>query len=141
MQKASALLTAMIVAIVIVLAGAFAWYKFTGWKTFSYSTGDSPSWAPGGRGGISRLRFKGAVFTVTRADGIVKVHDATPALNSMAVAYEGGSVTAPALTLTRPLNPFSFVIPGFNDSATVTRPNAPEWTTATATLTGSWKTI
>jgi hypothetical protein len=50
-------------------------------------------------------------------------------------------VTAPALTLTRPLNPFSFVIPGFNDSATVARPDAPEWKSATVTLTGSWKTI
>lgn len=141
MQKAGALLTAMIVTMIIVFAGAFAWYKFTGWKSFSYKTGDSPSWVPGGPGGVSHLRFKDAVFTVTRPDGTVRVQDATPALNSMAVAYEGGSVTVPALTLTRPLNPFSFVIPGFNDTATVAHPDAPEWTSATATLTGSWKTI
>jgi hypothetical protein len=132
METGSALLFATIVLIVLILSAAYAWYNFTGWTAFSYKTGDSPSWIPAKSEDISRLRFKDCVFTVTRTDGKVATLDADPVLNSMAVAYKSGSInTNPAtLTLTRPLNPFSFVITGFNDKASVPDPTVSPWCTA-----------
>jgi hypothetical protein len=76
---------------------------------------------------VSRLRFRNCVFTVKRGDGVTKTHDVTAVLNGMAVAYKGGYNNPQMLTLVRPLNPFSFVIPGFNDRATVADPSARPW--------------
>ena len=131
MDTGPALLVAAIVLFVLVISAAFIWYNFMGWTEFSYKTGESPSWQPLGGKDISRLRFKDCVFTVNRSDGKVATLNATPVLNSMAVAYKTGTTeTNPtSLTLTRPLNPFSFVITNFNDKHTVPDPTASPWCT------------
>ncbi len=130
MQGPTAALTATIIVVALLIIAAFVWYHYTGWQTFSFKTGDNPSWLPANQADISRLRFKDCVFTVNRGDGVSKTQDVTPVLNGMAVAYKGGTSNPMSLTLTRPLNPFSFVIQGFNDSATVSDPTKPPWCTS-----------
>jgi hypothetical protein len=150
MQKAAAAILAAIIVLVIIIAGSFAWYNLVGWKDFSGKTGDSMSWKPDGTANLSRLRFKDCIFTVTRRDGVVASKNVTAALNGMAVAYEGGTSMPSTLTLTRPLNAFSFTIPGFNDTATVSDPSSEPWCqspvpacpgAAVTTLVGKWRTI
>ena len=127
-----ALLLAAIIVLVLAIVASYVWYNFTEWTEFSYNTGDDPSWTANNNADISRLRFKDCIFTVTRADGKVATLNVSPVLNSMAVAYKSGSVgtNPPALVLTRPLNPFSFVIAGFNDKLTVSDPTGAPWCTA-----------
>ena len=149
MEAHLAIAVAAVVTALVALAAAFAWYHLTGWTRFSYATGDAPRWgAP--PGGVGRLRFSRVEFAVTRGDGATGRTDAAPALNSMAAAYAGGGPAAaaapPALGLDRPLNPFSFVVPGWNDRAAVADPAAYPWATggprpATATLSGWWRAV
>lgn len=127
MQGTSAALLAAITVLALLIIAAYVWYNYTGWAAFSFKTGDAPAWTPAAQADISLLRFKDCVFTVQRGDGVAKSYDVTPALNGMAVAYRGGGANPAALTLTRPLNPFSFVIPGFNDRASVPDPSAAPW--------------
>ena len=127
MQPAAAAIAAALIIVLILIAAAYAWYNFTGWQAFSFTTGDKPKWVPAGGADISRLRFKNCTFTVVRGDGVTKPYDVTAVLNGMAVAFEGGISNPGSLALVRPLNPFSFVIPGFNDSKTVADPTAPPW--------------
>jgi hypothetical protein len=152
MEDGPALFLAAVIVIILVVGVAYAWQSFVGWTTFpAYKAGDIPKWQPTTGSDISRLRFKDCVFTVTRSDGTAATLDATPALNSMAVAYKSGMSNMPStLELSAPLNPFSFTIVGFNDKATVADPTVAPWCTvptatcaggATATLTGKVRTI
>ncbi len=127
MQTLARVVIAAVVVIAILIVAAFVWYNYTGWQAFSFQTGDSASWALPAQADISLLRFKGCTFTVTRGDGVTRTYDVTPVLNGMAAAYAGGTSNPPLLKLTRPLNAFSFVIPGFNDSRTVSDPTVPPW--------------
>ena len=122
------MIVAAVIVLVIALAVAYYWYNYLGWKDFaSFSMGDSPSWTPDNQLDISHLRFKNCKFTVTLMDGSVGKYDVTPALNSMAMAYKNASSNIPkVLTLTQPLNPFSFAIPGFNDKSSL-NPSQPPW--------------
>lgn len=134
MSLGAAMALALVIILLLLVAAAVAWNS-VGWTSFSYQLGDSPGWIPkAGRGGVpgdvSKLRFSKCYFSVARADGITRTLDVSPALNSMAVAYKGGKGNPSMLTLTRPLNPFSFVIPGFNDRASVSNPTAPPWCSA-----------
>jgi hypothetical protein len=129
MQGGRAVLLAVIVVIVILVVAAYVWYHHTGWASFSYQTGDAPFWLPADGADLSRLRFKDVTFTVTRT-GQPTTRDVTAVLNGMAVAFTGGVSNPPSLTLVRPLNPFSFVIPGFNDRASVPDPTAAPWCSA-----------
>jgi hypothetical protein len=131
METAAALITSTVIVIIILIIAAYVWYNYIGWSGFAYKTGDRPSWLPASGVSISRLRFKDCIFTVTRADKKVSSLDVAPVLNAMAVAYKTSTVGIPqTLTLTRPLNPFSFVIKGFNDRATVSDPRVYPWCTA-----------
>lgn len=142
----SAFLQSVAIIVALLLVIAFVWWHFTGWTEFSYQEGDLPSWAPtGSRKNISRLRFKNCVFSVQRAgDASPTARDVTSVLNSMAVAYSRSTSRSmpagnfpKALTLDRPLNAFSFVIPAFNDAyyldssgtprGTVKDPSAAPW--------------
>jgi hypothetical protein len=103
-----------------------------------------PSWSSAAAGssrrGIDRLRFKGAVFTVTDPAGTVHTRDVTPVLNAMATAYRGAPGTIPqTLSLDRPLNAFSFVVPGVNDN--VAAADLPQWAGAAVRLTGRVRVI
>ena len=144
-----------ILAVVIVLIAliAAAWgYSQMGWETFSYATGDTPSWSAAKNGGgyspngIGDLRFKNATFTLSvpgNGGSTDFTQDVTPVLNGMAVAYRNtpydGNVNTGTLLLDSALNPFSFVIPGENDRATITDPSV--LSTATVTLTGRYKVL
>lgn len=127
MDTVPALALAAVILVLIAISVAYVWYAFTGWTAFSAATGDGPGWTPKNGSDISRLRFRDCMFVVTRGDGKTASLDVSPALNAMALGYKGGSNNPPALTLTRPLNPFSFVIPGFNDPASVPDPTAAPW--------------
>jgi hypothetical protein len=129
MRKPIAALVALIIVLVLLIAVAYGWYNYTGWQPFSYATNDVPAWHPLS-GQVARLRFKDAKFTVTRLDGVQATYDVTAVLNGMSTAYTGSITGPPALTLTRPLNPFSFVIPGFNDRTTVADPTSSLWCTS-----------
>lgn len=72
----------------------------------------------------SQLRFKKAIFTIKCTDGTVKTQDVTAVLNAMAIGItstknSGTNKPRPTLFLSDPLQPFSFVIPGFNDMKTL----------------------
>ena len=154
MGKATAILVATIAVVTLLIIGAFSWYHFTGWQTFSYKTGDNPSWMPSS-GDVTLLRFKDVKFTVRRSDGAYAEANVAGNLNSMAVGLKGGLNLPPALTLDKPLNPFSFTIKGFNDVATVPNPSLPPWCSSpcptgscvncpggpAVTLTGKFRTI
>lgn len=141
-----AFLQSAAIIIVLLLVLSYVWWHYTGWNQFAFSAGDLPSWKPTGAGkNVSLLRFKDCVFTVQRAgDAAPTSRDVTAVLNSMAVAYSSGrsrfyapSDYPPSLDLARPLNAFSFVIPGFNDvyyldaegnpRGTVKDPSAAPW--------------
>lgn len=130
--------------LLLALVAAYVWYNFTGWQPFRFQTGSVPTWVPSGGADVSRLRFKGCTFAVALAAGPPRTADVSAALNSMAVAYKGGKANPAALTLTGPLNPFSFVIEGFNDRATVPDPTVAPWCDgcgARAALAGQVRTI
>ncbi len=136
-------LLGLVAAILVVVAVAYLRYRFFGWSTFNpdgngWQTGDVVAWTAATSGDISRLRFRDAVFTVA-VGGARHQQNVTPVLAGMAAAYDN-SVTLPrnsgTLALDRPLNAFSFVIPGVNDRGTVPDNQTPEWQSATATLTG-----
>jgi len=107
-----------------------------------------PSWdaRPGADGQprtVDRLRFKNSVFTVTSPDGSTTYRrDVTAVLNGMAAAYKNSSVAPPTtLSLDRPLNAFSFTIPGFNDVNSMSADQVPAWAGASATLETLYRTI
>lgn len=101
-----------------------------------------PVWkAPRGAG---TLRFKKAVFAVTDPRGVTHRQDVTAVLNGMAVAYRGapaGAAAPTALRLDRPLNAFSFTIPGVNDARAVAAGDLPAWKASATSLTGSYREV
>lgn len=105
-------------------------------------TADEPYWGAG-ESDISRLRFKDCVFTVVDPAGRTHVQDVTAVLNSMTAAYmDSPSAPPKVLHLDRPLNPFSFTIPGVNDVAAVpTAADAARWADSPATLTGKSRVV
>ncbi len=133
------------IVFVIGTAVAYAWWAWpSAWATTTWAQGSSPSFAPKGDAPSSRLRFRNAAFTVMTADGTARSFDVTPVLNGMAVAYASppkGGAAPPAITLIAPLNPYSFTIAGFNDSATVPDHTVGPLVGATASLTASYRTI
>lgn len=123
---------AITIVLIFLVVVAGTWYYILGWTAFSYKTGDMPSWAPADNKSVIDLRFKDCVFTVMEngTGAVLETVRVEKVLNAMAAGF--GTVnakdpTAPApappatLSLVRPLNAFSFTIPGFNDPATVTQ--------------------
>lgn len=149
MEIVLAMVIAMLLTIIFAVGGCYIWFYYTGWTAFTHNTGDSPQWLPANDKDVSRLRFNNCLFTVTRADGVVGKLNVDVVLNSMAVAFKPNATsgTNPStLNLVKPLNPFSFVIPGFNDKITVPDPTAALWCItcpqgATVSLTGEVRTI
>lgn len=141
----AAAVAAATIAVLLVLAAA-AWYHLGTWTPFTFNGGKDPGeWTPAGGKSPASLRFRDCVFTVTPAGKPARSADVTGILNGMARGLRGSSGGAggpSALALDRPLNPFSFVIQGFNDAGTATDPGtvpdpsvAPWCTGATATCT------
>lgn len=136
MNEALAALAAAVIVLLLVVATAWGWWHLTGWKSFSYSIGDTVSWTAAEGSDVSSLRFKNCKFTSKKTTGDSKTIDVTAVLNGMAVAYEGADSTPgfsipTTLPLVRALNPFSFIITGFNDVTTVGagKNSGPDWCT------------
>lgn len=129
MQSIQAAILAAVITLTLLVIAAFVWSRI-GWQQFSNQTGDSVSWQAAGSADVSRLRFRNCIFTVKRSDGATQSKDVTAVLNGMATAYAGGPNNPTELSLDRPLNPFSFLIAGFNDSTTVPDPTAAPWCSA-----------
>ena len=121
----SVVISAIIVLVLTIIAMYF-WYNFTGWQQFSFQTGDNAGWTSTST--ASALRFKDCIFSVNRSDGVNMTLDVTANLNAMAVGLQG--LTTSELKLSRPLNPFSFTIMGFNDKNTVSDPTVYPWCSA-----------
>ena len=152
MESLAAHALAAVIVLVVAVAAAYVWYHAFGWTAFTFSQAAgaaAPSWTPAsnasGSKGVDALRFRKAVFTVTESGGTVHTADVTAALNAMAVGFKGAASAPAALTLVRPLNPYSFVIPSVNDpSATYDASGnalADPLAGATATITGYYRTI
>jgi len=105
--------------------------------------GVTPSWSAGAGKDISSLRFRGCMFTVIDPNGTPHTIDVSAVLNGMTVAYRGARTKIPLkLLLDRPLNAFSFTIPGVNDRDTVpTAADAKLWENSPTTLTGTYRSI
>jgi hypothetical protein len=130
----------IIIVIIIILITLF--YKFFGWTAFSYKTGDNPVWSTNSGKNAGQIRFKNCIFTIATSDGKIVTRNVTSVLNGMAVAYKGKINSGiNYLKLTRPINAFSFVIPGYNDVKSGTDPSYPIWKTAKSSLTGYWRVI
>ena len=142
METGPALATAAVILVVILVCAAYAWYNLVGWTAFSFATGSSPAWQATGGADVSRLRFKNCSFVVAPGGGgPPRALDATAVLNGMAVGFAGGTANPPMLSLSRPLNPFSFTITGYNDKASVPDPTAPAWAGAQVVLQGKVRTL
>lgn len=133
MKLPLAILFTVIILLIIIIIGACVLYEYVGWASFSYVTGDNPSWSPAKDSDIFKLRFKNCMFTVSRSDGVVKSVNVAPVLNSMSTAFTKGTNNPTKLQLIGPLNPFSFIIAGFNDRASVPDPIAFPWCTSPQT--------
>lgn len=136
---------AIIITLIILVGILYAYCYFIGWTPFSYQRGQTVSFGSIDAK-ISHLRFKNVIFTVTVPGSQPVSKDVTSTLNNMAYAWVGANPpTSPSapniLSLDLPLNPFSFVIKGFNDPATVSTPNTSQWQTATVSLNGTYKFI
>lgn len=124
--KISAFLLALVVTLLLVVAFCFVQYYCVGWQTFSFKIGDAATWSPANGKTKDYLRFKNCIFTVTAPNGVSQSKDVTVNLNAMAKAYGNLEVdssfsvkpSTTSLSLVRNLNPFSFIIKGFNDSPT-----------------------
>lgn len=139
MQLVLSLIIAAVVIIILVIAVAFVWYEM-GWQSFSGTNNSNMSW--GGNGAdVANMRFKGCIFTVKLPNGKTVTQNVTTVLNGMAVAYVDSPKPQSTLALVRPLNPFSFVIKGFNTPDVVPDPSVPLWANATVTLVGKVKTL
>lgn len=132
-----ALIIAAIIALVIIIAVSLINYTARGWNSFLCDNGQTCSWSADA---VEDLRFRDVTFSVQLPNGESYSKDVTPVLNSMAVAYEGVKNSG-SLSLDRPLNPFSFLIPGVNDSKTVPDPTQGGWPNAVARLIGKTRNL
>lgn len=139
MQPGAAVILGLVIVIIVLAAAAYVWYNHTGWAQFSNNNDDAVSWSSSASSGISALRFKSVVYTLS-VGGVDHAQDVTAVLNGMAVAYKNTANNG-TLTLDRPLNAFSFVITGVNDRATVPDNQTPAWQSATATLAGYFRSV
>lgn len=146
---------AVIIIILIFLGVTHLWYnKSSSWQSFNASsvTYDWPQWSSTSKNGASDLRFRNCIFTVTLGDGkTTQSLDVTNILNGMALQQKspvittttitsGSSKYQPTMTLVRPLNPFSFVINGFNDPTTLANVDIGAYPWCTANCVNSSKT-
>jgi hypothetical protein len=155
MHQTIAFLTAFIVVLIILISIAYFWYHQTGWKNFSYKSGDTVTFSSGldkdgNPNSAEYIRFRNCIFTVDQHS-----KDVTATLNGMAVAYHG--VYNPPISFSlggkkyekgstvgipRPLNAFSFTIFGFNDRQTIpTADDAKQLENANVTLVGQIRVI
>jgi hypothetical protein len=141
MSLAADISLSIIIVVIIFIILAFVWDKFIGLTKFSAGKSSVVSWFVTGKKDITDLRFQECIFTVVMPSGVTKSVDVSSVINGMAAAYVGNAIIPQTLTLVKPLNPFSFVIKGFNDVATVPNPSTPAWKNAKVTLTGKYRIL
>lgn len=141
MSLAFDLAAAILIVLFILVLASFIWDKKIGLTEFGVGKGGTGSWSVPAKKDISDLRFQQCIFTVTLPNKTVKSVNVSSVLNGMAEAYVGSINIPKTLNLIKPLNPFSFVIKGFNDVATVPDPSTPMWKNATVTLGGKYRVL
>lgn len=148
MKIGQSLLLSLIIFIVVLIIAAYGWY-LTGWEHFAvsgavpYSSKNAlPRWTAASGRHAGNIRFRNCVFSVVDPHGVSHSANVTSVLNGMAIAYSSASRPPATLYLDRPLNAFSFIVDGVNDSATVTTPaKASAWAKSAVNLRGYWRTI
>lgn len=134
--KAAAL--SVVIILILVVLVAFLWERMS-LVPSSFSEGETLAWDTGNKKDATRLRFRGAVFTVTTPDGKKYTADVTANLNAIAAGYSPAPLTTPAppavMKLPYALSAYSFAIKGFNDEGK----RVPEG--SVATLTTKYRTI
>lgn len=123
MDPGPAYLLATIVVVLLLILVAYFWYnRSSAWSSFSYTGGQKVAFTvPDGKP-VKSLRFRKCVFTTANPSGNTQSWDVTAVLNGMAAAYDvpNREVTLPLGGSKQvPLNPFSFIKAGFNDTETV----------------------
>lgn len=150
MKPALAFVLGLVVVVVLLIVAAYVWYNYTGWQKFTFEgavpynkNAPAPKWqASGGDPSAADLRFRDVVFTVVDPSGVAHRRDVTAVLNGMALAYHSAATPPPTLALDRPLNAFSFTIPGVNDRQSVpTKSAAAAWANAKTRLEGGVRTL
>lgn len=153
MSPAASYVIAVLTVLLLLVAAAYAWYNHGNtWKQFSAAGAADPHAPALTFDTVTRtpawIRFRNCTFTTQNPQGQTATWDVTAVLNGMATAHPTTppSMSYPtALSLSDPLNPFSFVQAGFNDKATVpTAADSLAWgqVPASATsLTGEWTVL
>jgi hypothetical protein len=165
MATGYALLIAVIIALLVLVVAGWVWYHYIGTDDFKFKGGEKvifrwPMDKTLGKVPVHRLRFTEAKFTAWNPQGKSKTIDVSSVLNGMAIAHapKPGQKNKPPKKLEvgghkclgdncekmrlRPLNPFTFTIPGFNDRATVpTQDAAQRWNTKDARLEGTLRKL
>jgi len=152
MDHVTSYVLATVVVLVLLALSAYVWYNYLNtWNTIKETGGQvvvfdalmkTPAW----------IRFRNCKFTTTSPQGVTKTWDVTAVLNGMAAAHPKNptSMGSPtSLTLgggaQAPLNPFSFVLKGFNDVNTVTTAaESATWAAvplSSTKLTGEWTVL
>lgn len=126
---------AFIVVVVLIIFLSYLYYYRTGWTKFKFGRGSTVQWTTILPKNISQIRFKGCLFVCGQ-----NTKDVTATLNNMARAHSS-TTKQTTLALDTPLNPFSFMITGVNDPATVPNPQTPAWQSTFCSLSGSYKII
>ena len=131
---------AIFIIFLVTFVALYIHYTFLGWKNFSFSRDQTVSIDPDGKT-TDKIRFRKVIFTVVKANSAKTTFkiDVTTRMNQMAIGHKKTGLTLP-LALIKPLNAFSFVVAGHNDT-TVKDPSLPEWTNATVTLSGIYKIL
>lgn len=151
MDKPQSYIAATLIVLLVVVAFAWVWFNYIKhWKQIDATGGDklsfdtimkTPAW----------LRFRNCKFTTQSPAGEVQTWDVTAVLNGMAAAHQKEATGAYPTQMNlgggaqAPLNPFSFIKTGFNDTQTVpTATLSEEWAKvpdAATRLTGEWTVL
>ena len=150
MERLQATLLTIVILVLIIVIGSYVWYNYTGWKHFGYFGGDTVEFHTMTGQLTENIRFRNVKFTVTLEGDSRRTFDVTGNLNQMAKNHTGsgyGGSNYP-IKLLKPLNAFSFIIPGFNekkDITLVTKNNEQvipdKWKNAGVTLVGQWRIL
>jgi len=144
METGAAMIISVLLVVLLLIAFAYLWYNYTGWRPFVFGNGDKVAFSS--KQSVSKLRFKNCIFTVVDPSNQKHTYDVTRNLNGMAVAYKGSPRPPRQLELggvnRTPLNAFTFTVPGVNDRATLpTAEDIKIWSNSSVALSGQWREI
>lgn len=146
MDQSTAILTATVILVVLIVAVSYAWYHLIGWQTFTVTEDSQRVASVSGAGkDIRHLRFRNCMFTSTIGEAPHHPVDVSAVLNGMAMAYMDAPATtstvhaAPVyLDLISPINALSFKIEGWNTEDIIKQVNL---VGSSGSLTGQYRII